>query len=97
LQSISAQTHRNLQVIMVDDGSTDRGPGIARKWTAADPRFSLIQTPNGGPGKARNVGVEHARGEYLPFVDGDDMLAPYGTRSFSTRWKAPARTSCPAR
>jgi glycosyltransferase involved in cell wall biosynthesis len=77
LQSIGAQTHRNLQVIMVDDGSTDCGSGIARKWAAADPRFSLVQTPNGGPGKARNVGVEHATGEYLAFVDGDDMLAPY--------------------
>jgi CDP-glycerol glycerophosphotransferase len=74
LASIAAQTFRDLQVIMVDDGSTDDGAEIARKWAASDARFSLIQVKNGGPGKARNRGVSHARGEFLAFVDGDDLL-----------------------
>jgi CDP-glycerol glycerophosphotransferase len=77
LTSIAAQTFTDLEVVMVDDGSTDGGARIARDQAAADPRFRLVQTPNGGPGKARNIGIEHARGEYLAFVDGDDMLPPY--------------------
>jgi CDP-glycerol glycerophosphotransferase len=77
LASIAAQTFTELQVIMVDDGSTDHGPSIARKWAAADPRFVLVQGPNGGPGKARNLGIEHATGEFLAFVDGDDALPPH--------------------
>jgi CDP-glycerol glycerophosphotransferase len=77
LASIAAQTFRDLEVIMVDDGSTDGGAQIARARAAADPRFTLVQVPNGGPGKARNVGVERATGEFLAFVDGDDMLPPH--------------------
>jgi CDP-glycerol glycerophosphotransferase len=76
LQSIAAQTFRDLEVIMVDDGSTDDGPRIAREQAAADPRFTLLTVPNGGPGFARNRGAERASGEFLAFVDGDDMLPP---------------------
>jgi len=50
---------------------------LARARAAADPRFTLLQTPNGGPGRARNLGVERATGEFLAFVDGDDMLPPH--------------------
>jgi CDP-glycerol glycerophosphotransferase len=77
LESIAGQTVTELQVIMVDDGSTDASAEIARKRAESDPRFELVQIPNGGPGKARNVGVERARGEFLAFVDGDDMLPPH--------------------
>ena len=77
LASIAAQTFRGLEVIMVDDGSTDNGALLARARAAADPRFTLIQAPNGGPGRARNLGVERATGEFLAFVDGDDMLPPH--------------------
>jgi len=76
LQSIASQTFSDLEVIMVDDGSTDDGPQIAQAQAAADPRFTLLTVPNGGPGFARNRGVERASGEFLAFVDGDDMLAP---------------------
>src|SRR5690348_11786177 len=75
LDSIAAQSYPDLEVIMVDDGSTDHSAAIARAKAAADPRFILIQPPeHGGPGGARNRGIEHARGEYLAFVDGDDVL-----------------------
>jgi CDP-glycerol glycerophosphotransferase len=74
LDSIAAQSFTDLEVIMVDDGSTDGGTNIARAKAAADPRFTLIQPEHGGPGGARNRGVERARGEFLAFVDGDDML-----------------------
>jgi CDP-glycerol glycerophosphotransferase len=77
LASIAAQTSRDLEVIMVDDGSTDDGALVARERAAADPRFTLIQVPNGGPGRARNLGVERATGEFLAFVDGDDLVPPH--------------------
>ncbi len=75
LESIAAQTYPDLEVIMVDDGSTDNSAGIARAKAAADTRFTLISPPeHGGPGGARNRGIERARGEFLAFVDGDDMV-----------------------
>ncbi len=76
LRSIAAQTFADFEVIMVDDGSTDASAEIAKAQAATDPRFILLQVPNGGPGYARNRGVERARGEYLAFVDGDDMVPP---------------------
>ena len=74
LQSIAAQTVTDLEVIMVDDGSSDGSAAIAQAQVAADPRFILVQVPNGGPGYARNRGIERATGEFLAFVDADDML-----------------------
>jgi len=74
LDSIAAQTFTDLEVIMVDDASSDHSAEIARAKAAADPRFTLLQPEHGGPGGARNRGVERARGEYLAFVDGDDVL-----------------------
>ncbi len=74
LDSIAAQSFADLEVIMVDDGSTDHSAQVARARAAADPRFTLLQPEHGGPGGARNRGVERAGGEYLAFVDGDDLL-----------------------
>jgi CDP-glycerol glycerophosphotransferase len=76
LRSIAAQTFGDLEVIMVDDGSTDASAEIAKAQAAADPRFVLLQVNGGSPGFARNRGVEQARGEFLAFVDGDDMVPP---------------------
>jgi CDP-glycerol glycerophosphotransferase len=76
LRSIASQTFGDIEVIMVDDGSTDDGPRIAQAQAEADPRFTLLTVPNGGPGFARNRGAERATGEFLAFVDGDDMLPP---------------------
>ena len=77
LQSIAAQTMTDLEVFMVDDGSTDASAEIAQAQAAADPRFTLVQVPHGGgPGYTRNRGIERARGEFLAFVDSDDMIPP---------------------
>ncbi|MEO3787764.1 bifunctional glycosyltransferase family 2 protein/CDP-glycerol:glycerophosphate glycerophosphotransferase [Actinocorallia sp. B10E7] len=76
LSSLAAQTVRDLEVIMVDDGSTDGGERVAEAWTARDERFVLLRRPRGGPGAARNAGVDRARGAFLAFADGDDVVPP---------------------
>ena len=77
LDSLRAQTYPDLQVLVVDDGSTDGCAAIAGEFAAADPRFELIRQANAGLSAARNVAVPVARGEYLAFVDSDDVLAAH--------------------
>ncbi|WBB89341.1 bifunctional glycosyltransferase/CDP-glycerol:glycerophosphate glycerophosphotransferase [Verrucosispora sp. WMMC514] len=77
LNSIANQTYRNLEVIVVDDGSVDGTGQIAEQFASRDPRFRVIHQEEGGPGRARNVGIQAATGTYLAFVDGDDLLPPY--------------------
>jgi CDP-glycerol glycerophosphotransferase len=76
LASLQAQTLTDLEVVMVDDGSHDRGPDLAGEYVELDRRFRLIRQANGGLGHARNVGVQHASGEFLAFLDSDDMVPP---------------------
>ena len=77
LSSIASQYRDNLEVILVDDGSTDDSAAIAARFAEGDSRFKLVRKANAGLGAARNTGTEHATGEYLMFVDSDDVLAPY--------------------
>jgi CDP-glycerol glycerophosphotransferase len=74
LQSLARQTVRDLEVIMVDDGSTDGSRALAERFACHDRRFQLLTQQNGGLGKARNAGSELATGEFLAFVDSDDVL-----------------------
>ncbi|MCK2221440.1 glycosyltransferase [Actinomadura sp. ATCC 31491] len=74
LDSITAQTLDDLQVICVDDGSDDQGPDVVRARQAEDPRIDLVTQHNQGVGRARNVGLARATGRYLAFVDGDDTV-----------------------
>jgi CDP-glycerol glycerophosphotransferase len=74
LQSLARQTFEDLDVVLVDDGSTDRSADIAREFAARDRRFRLISQANGGLGKARNTGIEASDGEFLAFVDSDDLV-----------------------
>ncbi|MET8146986.1 CDP-glycerol glycerophosphotransferase family protein [Actinoplanes sp. NPDC049668] len=77
LDSLRAQTYTDLQVLLVDDGSTDGCAGIAEEFVAADSRFQLISQANAGLSAARNVAVPVAKGEYIAFVDSDDVLAAH--------------------
>ena len=74
LQSLARQTFTDLEVIMVDDGSTDRSARIAERFGECDDRFRLLRQPNGGLGNARNTGIAAAGGEFLAFVDADDVV-----------------------
>ena len=74
LDSVRNQSFSDFECIMVDDGSTDDSPKIADRYAAIDPRFKAIHKPNGGVSSARNVGLDQAAGEWIVFVDSDDVL-----------------------
>lgn len=74
--SLQNQTYKLLQIILVDDGSTDRSGEICDSLAQTDSRIQVIHKENGGSSSARNVGIAHATGEYLGFVDSDDYVEP---------------------
>lgn len=76
VESIAAQSYRNLEIILVDDGSPDKCGGMCDSWAAKDQRIQVIHKQNGGLSDARNAGIQVSTGEYLVFVDSDDSIAP---------------------
>ncbi|WIY76526.1 bifunctional glycosyltransferase/CDP-glycerol:glycerophosphate glycerophosphotransferase [Streptomyces anulatus] len=78
LSSLAEQTMPDLEVVLVDDGSTDNGPALAQEFADRDPRFRLIRQENAGLGAARNAGIgeAHPGAEFLTFVDSDDVVPP---------------------
>ncbi len=75
VQSIVDQTYRNLEIILVDDGSPDNCPQMCDEWAKRDSRIRVIHQENQGAGAARNRGLEAAAGQWIAFVDSDDYLA----------------------
>lgn len=76
VKSVVAQTYRNLEILLVDDGSPDDCPAMCDAWAARDPRIRVIHKPNGGLSDARNTGIAGATGAYIYFADSDDTVAP---------------------
>ncbi len=76
IASVVGQTYQNLQIILIDDGSTDRSPAICDEWKERDPRITVIHQPNGGLSRARNAGLKVATGKFVGFVDSDDWIEP---------------------
>lgn len=74
LESLAVQVYDDFEVVMINDGTQDSSAEIAAQFAAADSRFRLFHQENMGVGEARNRGVELARGQYISFVDADDML-----------------------
>ena len=74
VDSILAQTYENIEVILVNDGSTDRSEDICRSYEQIDPRVKVISKENGGLSSARNAGIDKSRGEYIFFIDSDDWI-----------------------
>lgn len=76
VQSIVDQTYRNLEIILVDDGSPDNCPTLCDTWAEKDSRIKVIHKENGGLSDARNAGMAVATGQYTGFIDSDDYIAP---------------------
>ena len=76
IESVLAQTYGDFELLIVDDGSTDRTAAIAATYCDRDPRIVLLRTPNRGPSGARNLALRHARGAYIAFLDSDDLWQP---------------------
>lgn len=94
LESVINQTFFDYEVVIVDDSSTDKSLSIAKSFAEKDKRFKVLTVPNGGVSKARNYGIQYSKGEYICFLDADDiwknnyleeafsLLKKYGKRDF---------------
>ena len=76
LRSVLEQSFRDLEVIAVNDGSTDESLVVLNQMAEVDQRVRVIDIPNGGVSNARNVGLACARGQWIQFLDADDLLEP---------------------
>lgn len=83
LRSITEQSYQNLEIIVVDDGSTDGSGSICDEWECADSRISVIHRENSGLSDARNEGVSRSTGEYVALVDSDDLISPWYVETLS--------------
>ena len=76
VNSVISQSYKNLEILLVNDGSTDGSDKICEKLAQADSRIVVFHKKNGGLSDARNYGIERAKGSYISFVDSDDWIAP---------------------
>lgn len=76
VESICAQTYKNLEIILINDGSKDNSGAICDTLAEKDSRIYVIHKENGGVSAARNAGLDYAHGEYIAFIDGDDYIEP---------------------
>lgn len=76
VDSILAQTLKDIEIILVDDGSKDKCPEIVDEYAKKDPRIVAVHQPNGGYGRAVNHGIELAKGEYIGIIESDDWIEP---------------------
>lgn len=84
--SITNQTYKNLQIVLVDDGSPDRSSEICDSWAKKDNRIQVIHQENAGVSAARNAGLQIASGELISFVDSDDVLPPDAYEQLLGSW-----------
>lgn len=76
IESVLRQNYADFELILVDDGSTDGSLSVCREYAQQDSRIRVLHKENGGVSSARNLGLEHATGAYISFVDGDDWIEP---------------------
>ncbi len=74
INSVVNQTYKNIEILLIDDGSTDNSGKIAEKWTKKDDRITVYHKANGGLSDARNYGIKKANGNYICFIDSDDWV-----------------------
>ena len=83
LESVINQSYKNLEIIVINDGTKDRSAEIAKEYAGKDCRIKVYDYENGGVSAARNCGLDLAQGDYISFVDGDDWLHPYFYKKLS--------------
>lgn len=88
LESLINQTFSNIEIICVDDGSTDKSADYILEYAKRDSRVILLQQENLGPSKARNVGIEHSKSPYIMFCDPDDYYVPHAIELLYTKMTA---------
>lgn len=76
VESLLAQTHTHLEILLIEDGSPDGSGALCDAWAAREERVRAFHKENGGPSAARNFGVDRSEGDYVSFVDADDYVAP---------------------
>ena len=76
LDSIISQSYKDLEIILVDDGSPDNSPSICDSYARNDNRIKVIHKTNGGLSAARNTGLKYAMGDFISFIDSDDYIEP---------------------
>lgn len=77
VRSVMRQTYQNIEILLVDDGSTDQSGAICDRLSAEDPRIRVFHKPNGGVSSARNMGLMHTQGAYVSYVDADDSVSKH--------------------
>lgn len=82
LESVISQTYRNIEIIIIDDGSTDDSGSICDRYAKRDARIHVIHSNNRGLAAARNLGLEYVKGEYISFIDSDDWIDPHTIETF---------------
>lgn len=75
ISSLTNQTYQNIEIILIDDGSTDNSGRICKKLAQEDHRIIYLRKENGGVSSARNLGLQYATGSYIGFVDSDDYIS----------------------
>lgn len=75
LDSVTNQSYKNMEIIIINDGSTDNSYEICKEYASRDKRIILLTGQNNGLSTARNIGIKNAHGEYIAFLDSDDWLA----------------------
>lgn len=76
LDTVISQTYKNIEVLLIDDGSSDSSYSICQEYSKKDNRLKLLHKENGGVSSARNIGIDVANGKYISFVDADDWVEP---------------------
>ena len=86
--SVLAQTYKHLEIVLIDDGSTDQSPRMCDEYAAQYENIYVFHKQNGGASTARNIGLENAKGEYIFFLDSDDWLEPNALETMITTAKS---------
>lgn len=103
LNSLINQTYRNIEILLIDDGSSDESLSVCQRYAEIDSRVKVVHKKNGGVSSARNLGLKHVSGKYVCFVDADDWMTqnaietpykPYGKMQLRFLFRSSRSCGC---